>query len=219
MVLPAANIPEDASPDLPPEIQHTLESAVQKQRAITQSQISEFTSEKKQEFKHWREQARKQAQIIAKLAETVSPAGSSSSLSPSKDSAKPLAIPPASNSSGKQTSELFQKSPVIQHTHPGASPLAAASLTRSQSARASTPSPPPAKIVTPPVPLSSSLKSPLSTNYSKPVKRVMFQEPPDMEVQSEAEEELPAVAIDIPTSLDIEPVISVDGTISTLSRN
>ena len=219
MVLPAVNMQDDASADLPPEVQHTLESAVQRQRAITQSQIAEFTSEKKQEFKHWREQARNQAQIIAKLAETVSPAGSSSSLSTSKDSATPLPIPPISNSSVKQASGLFQKSPVIQHAHPGASPLAAASLTRSQSARASTPSPPPAKVFTPPVPLSSSLKSPSSTNYSKPVKRVMFQEPPDMEVQSDTEEELPAVAIDIPASLDIEPVISVDGTIFTLSGN
>ena len=219
MVLPAVNIQDDASPDLPPEVQHTLESAVQKQKAITQTQISEFTSEKKQEFKHWREQARKQARIIAKLAETVSPAGSSSSPSPSKDSAAPLAIPRTSNSTVKQTSELFQKSPVIQHAHPGASPLAAASLTRSQSARASTPSPPPAKVVSPPAPLSSSLKSPSSTNYSKPVKRVMFQEPPDVEVQSDAEDDRPVVGIDIPTSLDIEPVISVDGTIDNMSRS
>lgn len=216
MVLPALSVQDDAASELPPEIQHTLESAVQKQKAITQTQISEFTSEKKQEFKNWREQARQQARIIAKLAETIAPPGPPPS-SPSKDSAAPLAIPSSSNSKTKQTSDLFQKSPVIQHSHPGASPLAAASLTRSQSARASTPSPPTAKTTPPPVALSSSLKSPSSANYSKPVKRVMFQDPPDIEVHSDADEELPTTDIDIPDSVDTEPVISVDGVILTIS--
>jgi hypothetical protein len=218
MVVPALAVHDDPSSGLPPDIQHTLESAVQKQQAITQTQISEFTSEKKQEFKHWRDRARKQARIIAKLAETAAPPGSSSSFS--KDSsATPLAILPTSKSLTKQTTDLFRKSPVIQHVPPGASPLAAASLTRSQSARASTPSPPPTKITPPRVPLSSSLKSPSSTNYSKPVKRVMFQDPPDIEVHSDLDGELPPAGADIPTSVDTEPVISVDGILLLKSRS
>jgi hypothetical protein len=211
MVLPAVNVQDDTSSNLPPEIQHTLESAVQKQKVITQTQISAFTTEKNKEFKQWREQARKQARIIAKLAESVS--SSASSFSPVKESTAPLAIPTSPTSQSKQGSELFPKSPVIPYTHPGASPLAAASLTRSQSARASSPSPPPAKITPPPVPLSSSLKSPASANYSKPVKRVMFQDPPDFEVHSDAEEEggVCVLGPEFPASVDTEPVISVDG--------
>ena len=58
--------------EFPPEVELTLEAAVQRQRHVTQNQITDFTTEKQQEFKSWRDQARKQAKMIAKVAETVS---------------------------------------------------------------------------------------------------------------------------------------------------
>lgn len=211
MVIPPVNVQDDdaTTTDFPPEIQLTLESAVQRQRHVTRTQITDFTTEKKQEFKSWKDQARKQAKIIATVVDTVS----KPSTSPSPASKSPLSTSSTPSQSTSKTSDLFQKSPVTQHTHPEASPLAAASLARSQSERPSSPSPPPsASIVTPPpITLSSSLKCPGSSNYLKPVKRVMFQDPPDEEVHSDAETEIQADSIDIPTNSNTEAIISVDG--------
>ena len=206
MVIPPINNSDDSvATDFPPEIQLTLDTATQRQRNVTQSQIAEFRTEKQQEFKSWREQARKQATIIARIAETAAKTTS------------PVFNPPVTITSNqpKMTingSELFPKSPVTQYAHPGASPLAAASLTRSQSEQPSAPSPPLAKITPPPIPLSSSLKSPASGSMSKPVKRVMFQEPPDDEVHSDVEEETQIDEIDVPAPPAGQPIISVDGT-------
>ena len=197
---------DDRISDFPPEIQLTLESAVQRQRHVTQTQITDFRIEKTQEFKSWRDQARKQAKVIAKVAKAVS----KPSTSPSPASKSPLSVPSTSSGSTTETSDLFHKSPVTQHTHPEASPLAVASLTQSQSERSSSPSPPSSKVTSPPIPLSSSLKFPGSSNYSKPVKRVMFQDPLD-EVHSDAGTEIHADAIDIPTNSNPEATISIDG--------
>lgn len=201
MVIPTINNSDNTfSTDFPPEIQLTLDTATQRQRNVTQAQIAEFRTTKQQEFKSWREQARKQATIIARIAETATKAHTSSAFDPSVTITQnqPILTP--------NGSELFPKSPVTQYAHPGASPLAAASLTRSHSEQPSI-SPPLAKITPPPIPLSSSLKSPASTSMSKPVKRVMFQEPPDDEVHSDVEEE---TQIDIPAPPTGDPIISVD---------
>jgi len=205
MVIPTINNSDDSvASDFPPEIQLTLDTAVQRQRTVTQAQIAEFRTEKQQEFKSWREQARKQATIIARIAETAAKTTS------------PTVNPPVTITSNqtKMTpngSELFPKSPVSQYAHPGASPLAAASLTRSQSDPPAAPSPPLAKITPPPVPLSSSLKSPASASMSKPVKRVMFQEPPDDELHSDVEEETQIDEMDVPAPPTGQSIISVDG--------
>ena len=193
--------------DFPPEVELTLEAAVQRQRHVTQNLITDYTTEKRQEFKTWREEARKQAKMIAKVAENVS----KPALSPSSTPKAALAIPPSQGEQPAQSTDLFQKSPVTQHTHSGTSPLAAVSLMRSQSERRSSPSPPSSKVTPPPIPLSSSLKFPGSSNYSKPVKRVMFQDPPDEEVQSDGEPEIHTDALNIPITASPEPTISVDG--------
>lgn len=210
MVIPPVNVrDDDTTPDFPPEIQLTLESAVQRQRHVTRAQITDFTAEKKQEFKSWKDEARKQAKIIATVVETVS----RPSTSPSPASKPVLSASSTPSQSTSKTSDLFQKSPVTQHTHPEPSPLAAANLTPSQSERPSSPSPPPSSsIVTPPpIILSSSLKCPGSSNYLKPVKRVMFQGLPDEEVHSDAETEIQVDTAYIPTDSNTEAIISVDG--------
>jgi hypothetical protein len=205
MVIPSGDDADTGLlPNIPPEIQLTLDSAIQQRWNMTQSLIMEFATEKRQEFKSWRERARRQASTIARISESISSA--SIPISPSSKAALTI-IAPSKNEA--QNIELFQKSPVTQYSHPGASPLAAASLTRSQSERPSSP-PLPSKITTPPIPLSSSLKSPGSSNYSRPVKRVMFQDPPDEEVHSDIDE----VHVDdanISAPLSVEPTISVDG--------
>jgi hypothetical protein len=208
MVIPPMNMQDDNRiTDFPPEVQLTLESAVQRQRHVTHTQIADFATEKKQEFKSWRDEARKQAKIIANVANTVS----KSPTFPSPVSKPALSISSAPPGPITETSNLFQKSPVTQHTHPEASPLAAASLTRSQSERPSSPSPPSSKVTSPPIPLSSSLKFPGSSNYSKPVKRVMFQDPPDEELHSDADTEIHSDAVDIPAISNREATISIDG--------
>lgn len=208
MVIPAVNVQdEDGIKDFPPEIQSTLESAVQRQWHVTKTQITDFTTKKKQEFKSWKDQARKHAKIMAKVAETMS----KPSTLPSPVSKSALSVPSTPSGSTTETSALFQKSPVTQHIHPEPSPLAAASLSRSQSERPSSPSPPSSKVTTPPIPVSSSLKFPGSSNNLKPVKRVMFQDPPDEEVHSDAETQIQADAIDIPAKSNSEATISVDG--------
>lgn len=204
MVIPTINNSDDSGPtDFPPEIQLILDTAVQRQRNVTQAQIAEFRTAKQEEFKSWREQARKQAIIIARIAETAA------------KTTLPTFNPPVTITSNQAKmipngSELFPKSPVSQYAHPGASPLAVASLTRSRSEQPPAPSPPLAKITPPPIPLSSSLKSPASASTSKPVKRVMFQDPPDDELHSDVEE----TQIDetsVPAPPNGEPTISVDG--------
>ena len=203
MVIPNQDSDESLSAEVPPEIQQTLDSAIQRQRNIIQSQINDFTTQKRQEFKLWQDEARKQATIIARIA-TPGFGFSHPSLRGT------LSIPLAPKSTA-QTTELFQKSPVSQYSHPSASPLAAASLSRSQSEQPLSTSPPLSKITPPPIPLSSSLKSPGSSNLPKPVKRVMFQVPQDEEAPSEAEE--PQIdEIEIPSPPAVELTISVDGT-------
>jgi hypothetical protein len=201
MVIPhVKDLDDGLATQFPLELEDTLESASQRQRQVIQAEINEFTARKRQEFKSWREQATKEAVMISRIVESISE-------SPISNSA--LTITPANSKTKTNGAELFQKSPVTQYSHPGASPLAAASLTRSQSERLPTPSPP-SKINPPPIPLSSSLKSPGSTNYSKPVKRVMFQDPPDEEVEGPSDVE--EVHTDYPSPSTLEPTISVDGT-------
>lgn len=190
------------SSNIPPEIQLTLDTAVQQQWNITQSLIMEFATEKRQEFKSWREQARRQASMIARVAESTSRSSDSTST-------PALTIATTIPKTTAQNIELFQKSPVTQYSHPGESPLAAASLTRSHSERPSS-SPPLSKTTPPLIPLSSSLKSPGSSNFSKPVKRVMFQDPPDEEVHSDIDE-AHVDDLNVSASLSAEPTISVDG--------
>jgi hypothetical protein len=201
MVVPSiGDSADNAAPEYPSQIQDTLDSAVQRQREITQTQISEYTERKKQEFRSWREQVRKQAKIIATIAST------------SSSNKAPTSPPPNAkvNSPNREveTSEYFRKSPVTVNSRPGASPLAAASLTRSYSDRRPSPSPSPPKVTSTPVPLSSSLKSPGSSNYQKTPKRVMFQDPVDDEPQSGAEK---VEEIHIPSLPKLEPSITVDG--------
>jgi hypothetical protein len=205
MMVPAIKeVDDDITPDYPAQIQETLDSAVSRRKATVQAQISDFTTEKRQEFKSWRDQARQQAKIIASVAQpTRSPT--------------PTPIPNTALVTSQQTPsttsprpDLFQKSPLSSFTHPGASPLAAASLTRSYSEqRPRPPSPPLYKITPPPIPLSSSLKSPGNHNFGKPAKRVMFQDPPDDTAQSDMEDEIQETTIPIlpPPSA----TISVDG--------
>jgi len=208
---PAKDVGDDAAaPNYPPQIQEALESAVEQQRNAIQQQINDFTATKKQEFIAWRETARIQAKELAAVAASTVKAPSSS-LTPS------AAVPinsPVQPKPPPQNSVLFQKSPVPQYSHPGASPLAAASLTQSFPNRPLIPPSPPTKEKTPPIPLSSSLKSPGSANYSKPVKRVMFQDPPD-EAQSDAEDEdlfeEESQHPEIPSLTNSDATISVDG--------
>ena len=201
---------EDVNTSVPPQIQDTFEAAVDQKRDTIQALINDFTATKKQEFKSWREEARKQAKLLASVASSPVKKLPSHSLSPTP------AVRISSPSQPKpspQNSELFQKSPVSQYSHPGASPLAAASLTHSFQERPVIPPSPPAKQKTPPIPLSSSLKSPVSSNYSKPVKRVMFQDPPD-EAQTDVDEDLfeeESEEPDIPSLSNSDATISVDG--------
>lgn len=212
MVLPPTKDADaDATTTYPPQIQETLDSAVERQKNLMQAQINEFTATKKQEFKTWREEARNQARLLANIAV--------SSFKPPSPSLTPSAAvrinSPSQSIPNPQNSELFQKSPVSQYSHPGASPLAAASLTRSFQERPVLPPSPPQKEKTPPIPLSSSLKSPGSSNYSKPVKRVMFQDPPDDEAHSDADDEdvfeEASEEPDIPSMSNSDATISVDG--------
>jgi hypothetical protein len=205
MVIPSTKeVDDDATPDYPPQIQETLESAVLRRKATLQAQITDFTSEKRQEFKSWRDQARKQAKIIATVASSSSTPPPESPV-PNTTLAKPTTRPIVS-----PRLDLFQKSPLSSYSHPGASPLAAASLTRSYSEQTPIPpSPPLHKITPPPIPLSSSLKSPGNHSFGKPVKRVMFQDPPDDTAQSDIEEETQETPIPVlPLS---SATISVDG--------
>src|SRR5947207_12544178 len=113
MVIPAVNIQDEGTTeDFPPEIQFTLESAVQRKRHVTQTKITDFTTEKRQEFKSWRDETRKQAKIIAKVAETVSIKPSRSAAPASKVA---LSIPSIPSGETTQASDLFPKSPVTQH--------------------------------------------------------------------------------------------------------
>jgi hypothetical protein len=200
---------DDTDLSVPPQIQDTFEAAVDHKRDTIQAQINDFTATKKQEFKSWREEARKQAKLLASVATSVKKPPSVS-LTPT--AAVTINLPSQPKPS-PQHSELFQKSPVSQYSHPGASPLAAASLTRSAPERPVLPPSPPAKEKTPPILLSSSLKSPGSSNYSKPVKRVMFQDPPD-EAQKDADEDSTEEESDepeIPSMSNSDATISVDG--------
>ena len=205
VIPPINNFDESVATDFPPEIQLTLDTAVQRQRNVTLSQIAEFKAQKQQEFKSWREQARKQARIIARIAESASKV-----TSPTFN--QPITITPNQPKTTPNGSELFPKSPVIEYTYPGASPLAAASLTRSQSEQPPSSLPPLVKITPPPIPLSSSLKSPASNSMPKPVKRVMFQEPLDDGLYSSLEEQTQIDEIEIPAPPTREQIISVDGT-------
>lgn len=206
LVIPSTNVSEDGSgPDCPPQIQDMLESAMLRQRNIIQSEILDFTRKKQEELRLWRDRARRQARTIASLARQ--PSKNPPVIAPTNAAVSINVLNPKMASSN---SELFQKSPVTHYTQPEASPLAAASLTRDYYDRAATPSPPP-KVTPPPIPLSSSLKSPGSANFSKPVKRVMFQEPPDVEEQSDADDDAEIQKPSIPYLAPMEPTISVDG--------
>jgi hypothetical protein len=211
MVVPSTKeVDDDATPEYPPQIQETLESAVLRRKATIQTQITDFTAEKRQEFKSWRDQARKQAKIIATVA------SSSSKPPPPSPIPNTALVMPATRPVTSPNKELFQKSPLSSYSHPGASPLAAASLTRSYSEQKPLPpSPPLHKITPPPIPLSSSLKSPGNHSFGKPVKRVMFQDPPDDTAQSDIEEEIQETPI--PTLPPSSATISVDGIFHPLS--
>lgn len=192
------------TPTYPRQVQDILESAIPRQRAAVQAEILEFTRRKKEEFRTWLDQVRKEADALAGIVPTppleTSPASVEQAISISRPDAQ-------------TNSDLFQKSPIGQYTHPGASPLAAASLTPSFSDPLKTPSPP-SKITLPPVPLSSSLKSPGSLNQSKTVKRVMFQDLPD-EAPSDADDEIPIREVSAPDISPREPIISVDGNVKS----
>jgi hypothetical protein len=201
VIPPMTGFDEGVAGDYPSQVQHALDSALQRQRHHVEAEIADFTAARKQEFKSWRDQARRQARAIARLADMSrkTPPTPPKSLTMNQ-SLTPVKLPGA---------ELFEKSPVIHYSHPGASPLAAASLTRSMSDVAAPATPPTTKVVLPSIPLSSSLKSPGSSNYSKPAKRVMFQDPLSDEVQSDVDDILEIV--DIPTLPTPERGISVDG--------
>ena len=208
MVVPQSTLYESVK-NLPPAIQLTLDSAEKRQRNHTEVKIINYTNKKKQEFTSWRERARRDASLIAQICRTPVCAPRTS---------KPLSMstPTLPMNTGNGT-DLFPKSPVTTYVRPspGAS-LAAANLTRSLSEQPSFPSPPVSKF-TPLVPLSSSLKSASSSNLPRPVKRVMFQDPPDEEVHLDADDDIPgdkdgqADYFDGPVEPPIEGTISVDG--------
>jgi hypothetical protein len=203
MVIPPMKDFDDAvAGDYPSQIQHLLDSAIQRQRHQMDAQVADFTAKKKQEFKSWRAQAREHARAIAKLAVP-------SKRSPQTSPKSGVTINTPKQATRSSGSELFEKSPVVSYSHPGASPLAAASSTRSVPDRPATPSPPPVKVVPPPIPLSSSLKSPGSSNFAKPIKRVMFQDPPEDEIPSDVD--YTAHDTSQPIIPSTESAISVDG--------
>ena len=206
MVVPPINVPDDTpTTKFPPEIQLTLDCAVQRQRHAMQTQITNFTTEKKQEFKSWREQAKKQARILARVAETLT----TSSTSKSAASEAVLTTPSSPSPPTLQSSsDLFPKLSVTHHSLSGPSPLASASVTEGQPQPSPSPSTPPSKVTT----LSPSLKFPGSSNYSKPVKRVMFQDLLDEEIaHSAGDTEVQDGEINVTPASDPSPIISVDG--------
>jgi hypothetical protein len=202
MVIPSSAAESAAKSYYPPQIQELVESATLRQRSAVHAEIVEFTKRKKEEFRIWRDQVRSQAQVIANL---VSAPNNLQKQSASETAGFPITTFKATTVLENNV-DMFPKTPVSVFSPHGPSPFAAAScLVRS---RSDEPTPPQrAKIVPPPpsvsVPLSSSLKSPSSSNYPKPVKRVMFQDPVDVEPQSEIEDEFISSA---------EPAIVVDGT-------
>jgi len=190
----------------PPQIQEALETAILRRRHSVHKEVQEFTRKKKEEFRAWRERIRLQAQVIASMASL--PISKTSENVPSR---KPGTLNLSKPKPDVQNLNLFHKSPFTQHFHHEASPLAAVNLTRSYSERPASPSPPSSKVTSPTVPLSSSLKSPNSSNYPKRAKRVMFRDPPDVESQSDVEEESPFHETNICCPLPSEPSITVDG--------
>src|SRR5579871_3415845 len=134
----ATNASEGRTPDYPSQVQDILESAISRRRTAVQAEILEFTKKKKEEFRIWREQAQSEAKLIATMA-TLTPDDASEAT----NTEAAISITRQNPKTVSSNSDLFQKSPISQHAHPNASPLAAASLPQTIVERPATPSPPP----------------------------------------------------------------------------